>query len=221
MPGAKPNPKIIRIFIPLIILAIFLLSLGIIFLPYKSFKQAPPKAKKVAKNLPLPKNSGCKNSKVYTTTEDALKEKDKPCILDLSSEGMSKPPSDLGGLLFLTSLDLSHNRLTEIPGDVTQMRYISYLDLSYNNIAAVNNVIGLNSLQTLNLSHNNISTLPAELTFVQSLSDLDISYNNLRSFPQNMKNLINLKRIIISGNKFKAEDKTYLRNALPGIQIVN
>ncbi|KAI4503379.1 hypothetical protein M0802_001601 [Mischocyttarus mexicanus] len=104
---------------------------------------------------------------------------------------------------YLTYVNLSHNHITQMY-DLSSFWSIVRLDLSHNEIEVIFGLHNLKYLQYLNLSYNSIE-------YIENLDNLNIKELNLEgncitSYKCNesdsgLKNLINLKTIILGYNK--------------------
>ena len=77
--------------------------------------------------------------------------------LDLSNQGISELPPEIGNLFYLQELNLSNNLLTEIPDEISNLKNLSILNLSNNKLKRRPRVLSrLTYLTSLRLDNNNI-----------------------------------------------------------------
>ncbi len=121
--------------------------------------------------------------------------------LDLSYQGLSTLPSEIGRLVHLESLDLSGNELIAVPPEMGGLTRLKNLDLRRNLLAGLPVEIGnLRSLSTLDLRQNHLTNLTPELGNLQQLKTLDLRQNNLRIFPQAILEMTRLEELHIWQN---------------------
>lgn len=101
--------------------------------------------------------------KRFTSLEEALKEPNIACVLDLSGQGLSSVPNDIKELTKLNEISLANNKLTEFPMALTTLHDIRVIDLSDNQISQVPKEIGnLRNLYSIDLSNNKVTSFPIE-----------------------------------------------------------
>ncbi len=106
----------------------------------------------------------CNNPKVYKSIDEALREPENVCTLDLSFQKLSSLPKDIIKLKNLTSLYLTGNNFTQIPSGVFELKNLERLDVNTNQLTSVpKDLAKLTELKTLNLTNNNLKTLPREV----------------------------------------------------------
>nr|XP_023886914.1 receptor-like protein EIX2 [Quercus suber] len=133
--------------------------------------------------------------------------------LDLSANYFENTsiPSWIFGLRNLVSLDLSYNHFQgPIPIDLQNMTSLSHLDLSWNkfNSSIPNWLYSFNRLEFLNLGYNNNlqGTISSAIGNLTSAISIDLSGNELgEKLPRSLGNLCNLRKIILSSNKWSQE----------------
>lgn len=74
----------------------------------------------------------CTNTKTYRSLEEALKEPDKVCYLDLSKKNLTKLSPDVLKLKNLNTLWLNFNKLTTIPVELSVLENLESIDLTGN-----------------------------------------------------------------------------------------
>lgn len=160
--------------------------------------------------------AGCANQRVFTSLDDALKDKDTACILNLSRQNLTSLPRDIGRLAALRRLDLSQNQLTELPPEIGWLREIRHLDLSHNQLAALSDQIGwLRKMTVLKVGNNILTSVPPAIGHCQELRHLDVSNNQLKQLPPDIRWLTNLSTLNLSGNDFTQFQINALSQTMP------
>lgn len=96
--------------------------------------------------------------KRFTDLNEALKNIEIACVLDLSNQNLATVPGDVNKLTKLNDLSLKGNKLTSFPPVILEVPTLITLDLSGNQISQFPEGLGkLTKLQSLNLAGNNIS----------------------------------------------------------------
>jgi len=97
----------------------------------------------------------CNNPKVYTSVDEALQERDRVCIIDLSNQGLTELSPFIGYMVKTRTLNLGGNKLTSLPPQIGLLTEVRDLDLSDNQLAEFPAYIGyMAKLERLNLSNN-------------------------------------------------------------------
>ncbi|MDF1512657.1 MAG: COR domain-containing protein [Anaerolineae bacterium] len=121
--------------------------------------------------------------------------------LDLSYNGLSTLPPEVGQLVNLESLDLSGNELIAVPPEISNLGQLRHLDLRRNLLTGLPVEIGmLSQLISLDVRQNQLSALPREFESLQQLQSLDLRQNNFRVFPQSVLALSRLAELHIWQN---------------------
>lgn len=214
LPGFRPTIVILSLLIVLFLTASIILFLN--------SQTAKPESKNYTDdNIPLTKNTTCKNKKIYNSLEDAQKDKDA-CLIDLSGKKLANINEILKSLPpQIEKLDLSNNNFIEIPKELRNHPTLSYLNLSNNKIDQIDKSISaLGSVKTLNLSHNRIDRFPDDFILPPQITTLDLSYNSIHSLPLNISSP-SLKTLILTGNNLRIPDPNK-HNPIkyPGIKII-
>ena len=106
--------------------------------------------------------------------------------------------------------------LKAIPGSVYQLQNLVKLSITSSAIEAIEEgVSNLKNLKHLELNHNKIMSLPSDFNSLNSLEVLSLGRNfNLRKLPENIGDLINLKRIAVNSCQLSTlpESITQLKN---------
>lgn len=124
--------------------------------------------------------------------------------LDLSHQGLSNLPPEIGTLTSLTHLMLHHNRLTALPPEIGQLTNLTWLDLSGNDLATLVPAIGqLTNLTYLSLRGNQLSSVPPEIGNLCNLTQLNLRRNHLNTLPHEIGKLTSLRQFSLSVNNLK------------------
>ena len=125
--------------------------------------------------------------------------------LDLSEQGLTELPPEIGQLTNLTVLRLSGNQLTALPPEICQLTNLTRLELWSNQLNKLPPEIGqLTNLTTLELYQNKLNQLPPEIGQLTNLTTLYLYYNELNQLPPEIGQLTNLTGLDISGNQLTA-----------------
>ncbi|MBN2003102.1 MAG: GTP-binding protein [Anaerolineae bacterium] len=122
--------------------------------------------------------------------------------LDLSNQGLTELPSEIGQLTKLQSLDLSHNHLTALPSEINQLIELHALYLDDNQLTTLPPKIGqLTNLWELELSSNRLASLPPQIGQLVTLEELGLSGNQLTALPPEIGKLTELGGLHLNGNR--------------------
>jgi Leucine-rich repeat (LRR) protein len=146
--------------------------------------------------------------------------------LDLSENEITEIPPALTGLLALRRLNLSDNKISAVPVAVAKWTCLESLNLSRNQLTVIstdlcalttlrrlfvnNNLLaesalpsaiqGLSSLETLQASNNALTDIPVELFRCKKITQLMLHNNKLKTLPEEVHSLPNLKDLKVNGN---------------------
>ena len=140
------------------------------------------------------------------TQEDVLQiideaARDERDTLDLSEEGLTALPPEIGQLQNLRTLALNKNRLAALPPEIGQLQNLRTLALNQNQLTALPPEIGqLRNLRGLWLYRNQLARLPVEIAHLESLRKLVLSGNKLDTIAPEIIRLINLTSLIVADN---------------------
>ncbi|KAJ1331091.1 Protein phosphatase 2C [Microdochium nivale] len=114
-----------------------------------------------------------------------------------------KLPISISRASKLTYLDVSNNRLEEVDhADLGRLRGLLKLTLSNNRLKSLPEDFGaFRSLRTLNLSSNFLDQFPPFLCELEALVDIDVSFNSIASLPDQVGNLKNLEKFVMTNNR--------------------
>ena len=165
--------------------------------------------------------------KVYTSIEEALKNKKDVYILHISDTSLNIKVEDLIKLKKLQRINLSCKiDLDTFPGDLVKLKNLQWVKIYNNNIRHVsrftqyleyleilyleNNEITefpvwLNKynehLEFVSFKGNKICGIPREIKMLKNISVLDLSDNNLKTIPYEIGELENLTNLNIGKNQ--------------------
>lgn len=117
--------------------------------------------------------------------------------LDLSREGLTKLPPEIGKLSKLASLNLSFNRIAFLPPEIGQLSELIMLDLSINWLTRLPVEIGqLSNLRRFYSNGNRLTALPPQINQLSKLEILDLRNNHLSIPPEILERVGNPPVII-------------------------
>jgi len=88
--------------------------------------------------------------------------------LELSGQGLTSIPADVGKRTELRSLDLYDNRLAALPDSIWELTSLEKLNLAGNQFESISERVGeLTRLRMLDLGHNKLKALPESLRKLQ------------------------------------------------------
>lgn len=165
--------------------------------------------------------------KIYTSLQEALQNKDKVYVLNLSNKNLRAVPRSISELSNLQALNLSHNQINDVsvPIQLKKLNNLQYINLSYNKFDDFPIALNLlSNLRSLNLSNNKFKTIsPATFTKgnYANLRELNLSRNNLKSLSYNITNLTDLKLLNLKyNNEFDKDNLEQLKHLLPNTYII-
>ncbi|KAK3083332.1 hypothetical protein FSP39_019767 [Pinctada imbricata] len=118
---------------------------------------------------------------------------------------------ELCGMTELQLLDLANNIVEEIPEAISQMTGLEDLDISHNRFLEFpKSVLALEKLERLTFDQSEghpVPSLPDEIEF-SNLSYLIVSNNTLRTLPNTINGMKNIKSIVASFNEISILPKS-------------
>ncbi|MEH2177764.1 leucine-rich repeat domain-containing protein [Nostoc sp.] len=143
------------------------------------------------------------NEELLQIIEQAAR--DKVTELDLSGEGLTTLPPEIGQLTNLQTLDISDNELSSLPAEIVQLTNLQTLHVYNNQLGSLPlEIVQLTNLQTLGLRYNQLSSLPPEIVQFTNLQTLDLRYNQLSSLPAEIVQLTNLQSLHLRNNQLSS-----------------
>jgi len=94
--------------------------------------------------------------KRFTSIDEALKEEEVACILDLSGQNINSLPNSITKLANLKQIILNKNNFTKFPELLFSIKTLSSIDLSGNKLSALPE-INSESLSRINIQNNQFS----------------------------------------------------------------
>lgn len=136
--------------------------------------------------------------------------------IDLQSTNEQVSKNTISEGSYGNSLNLSSQGLTKLPSDVLDKTSLENLDISNNNLtgALPSEIRHLKNLKTLDASNNQMTGVPAEIGQLDKLEVLDLSNNQLTGLPYELGNLKNLKVLNLSGNSYSTQDLDIIKQGL-------
>lgn len=187
--------------IALAILAVVLLVIAGIILTPRLQKKATSITKNQPQNFtPVPPKVVCKR---FTNLDEALKNIDIVCVLDLSHKGLTSVPSEVSKLVKLNNLNLSNNNLTEFPEEL-----LSFSVYSQNEKPKI--IGSFPKLYSLDLSNNKI-TMPVQAVEEKIKQAQDLTQGGIVQ--------ITLQRLELTGNDISEDEKIKIKSLLPIVKI--
>ena len=120
-------------------------------------------------------------------------------FLDLSAQGLSVVPDQIGNLSYLTHLVLTNNDFISLPESIAHLVNLESLYLQYNEIISLPNTIGnMKQLQYLDLTENELTSLPKSIGQLDNLLELHLHGNYLATLPDEIGDLASLNRLVLS-----------------------
>lgn len=144
----------------------------------------------------------CENERIFGNLNEALKQPEKVCRLDLCCQ-LTKVPPEVGKLSNLQVLKLSNNQLTQLPPEIGNLTKLKTLDLSWNQFSQFPTpILKLENLENLYLIGNNISSIPSKISNLDHLKEFYLIHNKITCLPPEVGQLANLEELRIFGNRF-------------------
>lgn len=163
----------------------------------------------------------CNNPKSFMSIEEALKDSDNVCMLDLTGQNLKNIPISVSRLKNLRTLILTGNQLNSIPSFVYDLPYLVRLDLPSNNIQHIEpGIRKLQFLQILNLTGNQISSIPPEIGTLKNLTNLYLTANKLNSLPEEIKSLKNLRELRLEDNNISDQERKKISSYISSRYII-
>jgi len=130
---------------------------------------------------------------------------DKATELNLSDEGITSLPIEIGQLTNLTELYLDNNQLTSIPPELGKLTELKTLRLQSNQLKSIPpELTQLTKLTELYLHNNKLTSIPFELSHLTNMEVLRLDSNELKSVPAELAKLSNLTRLDLDNNQLKS-----------------
>jgi len=140
----------------------------------------------------------------YSSIDDAINNAKSVYILNVSGQGITYLPEEIGLLKNLQIMVISDNYIDSLPSSIGNLEKLQILRADHNRLKTLPPQFGnLVNLEELDLSHNRIEWIPYEFKNLTNLLKLDLSYNNLQLLAYDMSDMDKLAVLNISNNKFE------------------
>jgi Leucine-rich repeat (LRR) protein len=122
--------------------------------------------------------------------------------LNLTGQGLTELPKEIGKLKNLTKLALDYNQISEIPDSISELKNLAELYLVGNQISKIPDAISeLKNLTDLYLGSNQISQIPDSIVGLKNLTELYLSNNQISEIPDAISELKNLTGLYLHSNQ--------------------
>jgi Leucine-rich repeat (LRR) protein len=149
---------------------------------------------------------GTSSCKKFDSIEEALRNPESVCVLDLTGKNIKALPPTISGFKNLSEIYLTANQLESLPKEIGSFTKLRVLYAPGNKIKSIPTEIQLlTQLETLNLTNNQLSSIPEQLSSLPKLSTLLLSNNNLTTVPDSLTKLP-LARFDLYENDFSKEE---------------
>lgn len=138
--------------------------------------------------------------------------------LSVSGNQLTSLPESFGQLVGLQWLYLSGNKLTSLPESFGQLTGLQRLSLSSNQLKSLESLGNLTELQDLDLAGNQLTSLPESLGRLTSLRMLGLSSNRLRSLPESLAGLSQLRGLLLNDNPLNPELEAAYKEGLAAVR---
>ena len=140
------------------------------------------------------------NDELLNIIEQAAK--DGTTSLDLSNQGITELPPEIGRLTHLKKLILGRNKLSSFPAEIRHLTDLTTLDLTSNQFSVFpDEIVELVNLTELYLSANDLTEISSKISNLTKLETLYLNANKLTAIPHEISKLTNLLRLDLSGNQ--------------------
>ncbi|PHH70422.1 hypothetical protein CDD80_6019 [Ophiocordyceps camponoti-rufipedis] len=127
--------------------------------------------------------------------------------IKFTNNEVRKLPVSLSRASRLTFLDVSNNRLEQLENaELNSLTGLLKMNLANNRLTRLPAYFdAYQALRSLNISSNFLDAFPPFLCQLRSLVDLDMSFNAIARLPEEIGNLKNLEKFLITNNKLTDE----------------
>ena len=142
-------------------------------------------------------------------------------IVDLSNKGLSAIPQEVLNNTKIRVLYLNGNNLTSLPSEIGKLTNLEELNVGNNKLTGSlpGEIRQLTKLKVLVASNNELTGIPAEIGQTKNLQTLNLAFNEIDSYPNELKNLQNLKVFYIKTNNLSEEKIIEIEKMLPNTEI--
>ena len=121
----------------------------------------------------------------YSSLIEALKNPDDVLGLNLTNQGLTSLPEEIGVFKNLISLQANFNHLKTVPESIGKLTKLKELYLNGNSIETLPNSIGnLKNLSLLCLDYNRLTALPDGILQINKMTYFTIGNNPLKIWPK-------------------------------------
>ena len=129
---------------------------------------------------------------------------DEVHTVDLSSNKLTKIPSECLVYNLMERLIVCDNALTSVPETILVLKLLVSLDLSRNQLKHLpTSICHLPSLEILTLNNNDIDGIPEEINLLKNLVELDVACNAITEVPHQIGDVISLRSLNLRKNLLK------------------
>ncbi|KAG0097919.1 cysteinyl-tRNA synthetase [Podila epicladia] len=123
--------------------------------------------------------------------------------LRMAYNDLGRAPSNIRSIVYLQVLDLRGNRIKDLEkAHLEDARELVTLLLQCNRLETIpDSFQTFEYLRILNLSGNNFSKVPLVLCGIVSLEELDLSFNEISDIPEEIGQLLKLRKLLLFGNR--------------------
>lgn len=140
---------------------------------------------------------------------------------DVSKDGISVIPPEIGQLVFLKTFLCKDNIIAEIPPEIGNLQMLENLVAMSNRIQKISPEIGkCSSLIDLDLRHNRIELLPIEIGELKSIKKIRLWGNKLTYLPESIGNLSTLIELYLKDNRLENLPLSLTKLKLEYIDII-
>jgi Leucine-rich repeat (LRR) protein len=140
---------------------------------------------------------------------------------DLSKDGISVLPAEIGQLSALKVLICSGNIIDSIPAEIGSCTSLQKLDMSSNRIVAIPPAIGqCVNLTSIDLRHNRIAQIPPEIGNCKKLVILQLWGNKLTSLEEAVVTLPALDELYLKDNRLTTLPASIVKRKFGYIDVI-
>lgn len=151
-------------------------------------------------------------TKIYTSVNEALLEKDSVLVLNLRNTELKLLSPEVSKFQKLQFINLMKNELTMLPDELHLCTSLLELNIRQNKISSISPKIGKqNKLKFLEFSKNEMRFLPAEIGALKDLEVLILSENKLEALPESIGKLKKLEVLETGKNQLKTSHQALKR----------
>lgn len=139
---------------------------------------------------------------------------------DISKDGLSEIPSEIGELTALREFSCRENSVVVLPPEIGQLRSLEKLDLASNRIVSLPiQIAHLEKLTHLDLRHNRMETLFPQIDYLKNLRYLQLWGNRLTVLDKNVTHLVLLRELYLKDNRLTTLPDAIVRMNLTYVDL--